>query len=103
MTERDLVRVFKLLQSQDKKLPLNAALILAYISAHEPCLKQDVETALEISVASGSRNTDYLSDNHRLQKPGLGFIHKEENPDDRRQSVLTLTNTGRDFIHQLIQ
>ena len=103
MTERDLLRVFKLLKTQDDRLPINAALTLAYVSMHEPCLKQDMEAALEFSCAAGSRNTDYLSDINRFQKPGLGLLHKEENPDDRRQSVLTLTDTGRDFIHQLIQ
>ena len=101
LTVKQLFRAFKQLKQKDTKFPINAALALLYVAEHEPCLKQDMEIALDFTSASGSRNTDYLSNNNRLRKPGLGFISKEDNPDDRRHSILTLTPRGKDFINSL--
>ena len=94
----DLLKRFK---KTDKMFPINAALTLLYVAEHEPCLKQDLEIALDFSSASGSRNTDYLCDSNRLNKPGMGLIRKEEAIEDRRLSVLTLTDKGREFIRSL--
>jgi DNA-binding MarR family transcriptional regulator len=72
-----------------------------YVAMNEPCLKKDMELALGFTTASGSRNTDYLTKINRLRQPGLDLITKEDDPDDRRQTVLTLTPKGKDFIKQL--
>ena len=91
------------LKKVDDRFPVNAAITLLYIHKHNPCLKQDMENALGFNSASGSRNTDYLSKINRLRKPGLDFITKVENPDDRRQTVLTLTKKGEEFVNLLLQ
>jgi DNA-binding MarR family transcriptional regulator len=98
---KNLQRAFKAFHSLDHKFPINAALALLYIAEHEPCLKQDMEAALDFSSASGSRNTDYLCNSNRLKKPGMGFIVKEEAIEDRRHSVLTLTDKGRLFLQSI--
>ena len=98
---KQLFRAMSLLKEQDDRFPINAVLTLLYIAEHNPCLKQDMENALGFNSASGSRNTDYLSTINRLRKPGLGFITKEDNPYDRRQTTLALTERGEEFIHQL--
>ena len=98
-----MFQAFKLLKDKDPKFPINAVLVLLYIAEHEPCYKQDMEKALDFSSASASRNTDYLSNNNRLRKPGMGFITKEDAIEDRRLSVLALTERGKEFIHQLEQ
>ena len=89
------------MQRHDSKFPINAALTLLYVASNEPCLKRDMELALGFSTATGSRNTDYLSKINRLRTPGLDFINKVDDPDDRRQTVLTLTPKGKEFIQQL--
>ena len=98
---KNLRRAFKAFQALDHKFPINAALALLYIADHEPCLKQDMETALDFSTATGSRCTDYLCTINRLRKPGPGFILKEENFQNRRQSVLSLTDKGRHFLQSI--
>ena len=88
-------------QSLDSKFPINAALTFLYVVEHNPCLKVDMEEALGFTTASGSRNTDYLSKVNRLRKPGLDLITKKDNPDDRRQVILTLTPKGEALANQL--
>ena len=103
LTVKQLFRALKLLKKTDKMFPINAALTLLYVAENEPCLKQDMELALDFSCASGSRNTDYLSASNRLRKPGMGFIIKEDAIEDRRMSVLTLTPKGREFVNLLME
>ena len=98
---KPLFRQLQLLQLQDSKFPINAALTLMYVASNEPCLKRDMELALGFSTATGSRSTDYLSKINRLRAPGLDFINKVDDPDDRRQTILTLTPKGKEFIKQL--
>ena len=100
---KQLFKVLKLLKKTDKMFPINAALTLLYVAENEPCLKQDMELALDFSCASGSRNTDYLSASNRLRKPGMGFIYKEDAIEDRRMSVLTLTSKGKEFVNLLME
>lgn len=98
---RQLFHCLQQLQKKDSKFPINAALTLLYVAQHEPCLKKDMELALGFSTASGSRNTDYLTKINRLRQEGLDLINKEDDPDDRRQTILTLTPKGKEFINQL--
>ena len=98
---KQVFRVLKKLQEKDSKFTINAALTFVYVAMNEPCLKKDMELALGFTTASGSRNTDYLTKINRLRQPGLDLINKEDDPNDRRQTVLTLTNRGKEFVNQL--
>ena len=75
-----------------------------YIASHEGCNKQAMEKALNMSTASGSRNTDLLSKNHRLKtpegnpRPGLDLIVKKTDPSNRRRQILVLTVKGINLI-----
>jgi DNA-binding MarR family transcriptional regulator len=82
----------------DDRFPINAIQTFFYIAEHGPCLKHDMEIALGFSVASGSRNSDYLSSQNRFRKPGMGLITKEDYPEDRRNSVLHLTEKGLELL-----
>ena len=101
ITMKQLFTVLQRLQEKDSKFPINAAITFVYVAMNEPCLKRDMELALGFETSTGSRNTDYLTKVNRLRKPGLDLINKEDDPDDRRQTILTLTPKGKDFIKQL--
>ena len=60
-----------------------------------------MEVELGMSRASGSRNTDWLSRTHRLNKSGLNLIKKEIDPTDKRKTVLSLTRQGKDLVHKI--
>ena len=97
-----LLRQLQSLQALSSKLPLNAALSFLYVAQHGPCFKRDLELALGFSTATGSRNTDYLFRLNRLRKPGLDLIKKYEDPNDRRQCILELTDKGQALIEKLM-
>lgn len=56
---------------------------------------------LGMAQSSISRCTDWLSDYHRLGKPGMGLIVKKIDPSDRRVRRLYLTPKGELVKHQI--
>ena len=73
-----------------KEFTVEAIACFFYVASHEGCNKQSMEKELGLSSASGSRNTDLLSKNHRLKlpngeaRPGLGLISKKIDPENRK-------------------
>lgn len=74
-----------------------------YVASHNNCHKQALEDYLEIATSSGSRNTDWLSKQHRLAKPGLDLIKKEVDPSNKRRLTLVLTPKGEELIDRIEQ
>ena len=61
-----------------------------------------MERALKFSTASGSRNTDWLAEKHRLGTAGLGLITKTICPDSKkRRLILKLTKQGELFVDSI--
>ncbi len=75
--------------------------VLLYVASHDRCHKGALEEDLNISIASSSRNTDWLSKDHRLNKPGLDLIRKSLDDSNRRRQVLSLTKKGEDLVKQI--
>jgi DNA-binding MarR family transcriptional regulator len=75
-------------------IPLQVVNVFLYVATHDECHKQQVEQTFGLSVAAGSRCTDFLCEKNRLGKPGLGLITKEVDPTNRRRQVLCLTAKG---------
>lgn len=85
----------------DREFPIQLLQTLLYVASHKDCHKQALEEDLSFSTASGSRNTDWLSKEHRLGKEGLGLIIKEKDPTNRRRLQLSLTVEGQCLIDTL--
>ena len=89
-----------------KDFTVEAIACFFYIASHEGCHKQAMEKALNLSIASSSRNTDLLSKYHRLKqpdgrpRPGLNLIVKREDTSDRRRQLLYLTTKGKEIIKE---
>ncbi len=96
-----LLSVIEHLRTLDREVPAQVVSVLLYISIHEPCHKQAIEEDLEFTTASCSRNIAWLSDKHRLNKPGLNLVSFERDPSNRRRYMLELTTKGRDLIKTL--
>ena len=105
VTDPSMDRIFlamNLLRKFDSEMPAQLVCSLLYIASHNGAHKQALEEDLELSVAAGSRNTDWLSDDHRLEsKRGLGLITKIRDPENKRRLALTLTPKGHMVIDQL--
>ena len=96
-----LLEVINVLRKLDREMPAQVLATLFYVATHDDCHKQALEEELEFTAASGSRNSDWLSDKHRLGKPGLGLITKSVDPSNRRRTTLKLTPKGKQLMNQL--
>ena len=95
---RVLTMFMKLDNSQD--VPLQAMAVFWYVATYKNCSKKNIEEHFKMSKASASRMTDYISRYHRLGKAGLGLISKEQDPKDKRKTLLKLTRKGKDLIEK---
>ena len=96
-----LAQAIEHLRTFDKEIPAQVIATFLYVASHDDCLKGDLEKALTFSTASGSRNTDWLSEFHRLNKAGLGLIVKSRDQTNRRRQVLKLSPKGRILVQHL--
>ena len=106
ITDIDMAKLAKAIEhfrTLDKEIPAQVIATFLYVASHNDCNKVDLEKALAFSTASGSRNTDWLSAYHRLNKPGLGLIIKYRDPNNRRRQVLQLSTKGRKLVQELKQ
>ena len=106
ITDIDMAKLAEAIEhfrTLDKEIPAQVIATFLYVASHDDCAKVDLEKALAFSSASGSRNTDWLSAFHRLNKPGLGLIIKYRDPNNRRKQVLQLSPKGRKLVQELKQ
>jgi DNA-binding MarR family transcriptional regulator len=95
------LEVINIVRQLDREMPAQVLATLFYVATHDDCHKQALEEDLDFTAASGSRNTDWLSNKHRLGKPGLGLITKTTDPSNRRRQTLRLTPKGEVLMTQL--
>ena len=86
----NLLRVLHMFMKLDntQQVPLQSMAVFWYVATYQNCSKKDIEDHFKMSKASTSRITDYISRYHRLGKPGLGLISKEQDPNDKRKTLL---------------
>lgn len=96
-----LSKIIDLFRLMDREVPAQVIMTFLYIAAHDNCHKQALEEDLNMTTASASRNTDWLSEHHRLKKPGLGLIIKQPDPGNRRRLTLKLTDKGKLLVKSI--
>lgn len=94
-SHKGLAEVIDLLRLMDREVPAQVVATFLYVAMHDGCHKQALEEDLQMTTASGSRNTSWLTKKHRLKKPGLDLITKEVDPTNRRRAILRLTPKGK--------
>lgn len=96
-----IYRAFDLLRLMDREIPGQLVSCFLYIASHDGCHKPAMEEALNLTTASASRNTDWLSNGRwGVDQKGLGLITKEKIPGDRRH-CLRLTREGKDLARTM--
>lgn len=96
-----LFKAMNLIRVLDPETPGQVVVAFLYVASHNRCHKQALEEALQLSTASASRITDYLSAQHRLGKPGLDLVKKVPDESNRRRLELHLTPKGELLAQQL--
>ena len=96
-----LLKVINLLRLLDREVPGQVIASYLYVASHNHCHKSALEEDLDFTTASSSRNTVWLSEHHRLNKPGMGLIKKQQDPNNRRRQMLSLTSRGEQLLKQI--
>ena len=92
-------QAFDMLRLLDREIPGQLVSTFLYIASHDGCHKQALEQELNMTTASSSRNTDWLSDGRMgVKHKGLGLITKEQ---DGRRQRLRLTPKGKQLAKQM--
>lgn len=93
-----LLKVTEAFRLLDREMPASVVACFLYVASHNNCHKQALEEDLLMKTSSSSRNTDWLSKYHRLNKPGLNLIIKEADPFNRRRQQLRLSPKGEQLV-----
>lgn len=99
---RVLYESFELLRLLDTEMPAQLVTTFFFIAAHGPVDTVTIANSLNLKRSSCSRNTDWLSADHRLpNKAGLGLIIKEDHPTNWRTRLCRLSPKGESLIKQI--
>lgn len=105
ITNDDMIPLLEVMQKfrvMDAEMPAQLLATFLYIASHDGCHTGALQEDLELTAASSSRNTDWLSNRHRTNPArGLNLITKEVDPSNRRRHVLKLTAQGRLLVKEL--
>ena len=85
----------------DPNVPAQTILTFLMICQDPDLTVVQLAERLGVSQSSASRNVAFLTDMHRLKKPGLGLVEKRINPLNERTKVLSLTPRGRRMLQTL--
>lgn len=99
-----LLTVIEVFRGHDKEIPAQTLAVFLYIASHDDVSKKqlgDLDVGLAMSSASVSRNCDWLSGRHRLNKDGLGLIIKYRDPTDQRKQIYKLNEEGKTLVRAI--
>ena len=99
-----LLTVIEVFRGHDKEIPAQTLAVFLYIASHDDVSKKqlgDLDVGLAMSSASVSRNCDWLSGRHRLNKDGLGLITKYRDPTDQRKQIYKLNEEGKALVRAI--
>lgn len=96
-----LLKAVERLRILDREVPGQVVSCFLYIASHNPCHKESLEEDLDFTTASSSRNIDWLTNKHRLNKPGMNLIIKQRDPENGRRLILKLSPKGEELISNL--
>lgn len=98
---RRLWKILELLRLLDREVPAQVLTTFLFIASHDGCNTKTLTNSVGLTASSISRCTDWLSDYHRLGKPGMGLIVKKKDVMDQRGRLLYLTPKGQQLINQI--
>ena len=87
----------------DGGMHAQAMSIFLFVAAHhpKPIAMQTIAKEIGVSQASVSRNVALLSSTTRYRTKGPNLLNAEEDPEERRCKLVTLTAKGTSFMKAL--
>lgn len=102
---RTLGQAIALFRDLDPNVPASTVLCYLHIAAapQGDIHMRELQDALGVASSSTSRNVAYLSETHRLGKPGLDLVENYYDPLDGRYKRVRLKPKGRTLAVRLQQ
>ena len=98
----NLATVLDIIRQVDEDLTVLRLAILLDIHAHEGTAYHEVGNRLDIRRSSLSRNISRLDTfGYSQNRKGLGLVHTEEDPENRRQRLCYLTPEGKRLVQRI--
>jgi DNA-binding MarR family transcriptional regulator len=98
-----LVRALFRLQSIYSEMTIPQAMCLFYIAQNQKVTQQSLYQDVGIRKGTATRTVAFLSHYGSGRLPALGLVDTIEDPNDRRQRVLSLTAKGKRLIEQILR
>ena len=97
-----LLGAIETLRVLDVEMPAQVIACFLFVAANDGCTTKELQEELELTAASTSRNTTWLTGEHRSNpKRGLNLVTKEVYRPNKRMRILRLTTEGRKLANLL--
>lgn len=99
---RQMQQAVQLFRDLEAELPTQTVvcfLLIANADADIPM--RDLQSAMDTTSASATRNVAHLSEHYKPRVPGLGLVEAYEDLNDRRYKLVRLTAKGKSFRTRL--
>ena len=98
-----LMKSIELMQTLDERMQAQTIMVFLLVCEFGPCRMASIRRMANISQASVSRNCASLGRIHRRGEPGFGLVDTEEDPMDRKQKFVQLTQKGERYKTMLLE
>jgi len=105
LSAETLINAMKKVRELDDEMPAQTLLTLLVVYRRDGSITQfDLRSELGVASSTAARISGRLGPWEKFPaKPGLGLIHSEQDPHDRRFRILSLTAKGRSFIDSVLK
>jgi DNA-binding MarR family transcriptional regulator len=97
----EFIRMMEVFKQISPDIQASTVLTFMYVARRGRAYQKDIEMELGLSNAAASRNVAYWTKVKHDRSPGVDFIERMEDTDDRRNKVLVLNERGREFYERL--
>ena len=95
------LRVVDVFREIDPLMPIGQIAFFLQVAKNEGCTLSDIASQSDLALATASRYLANLTQIDRYKQPGLALLDAYENPMNRRQKLIILTELGRKVIDKL--
>lgn len=85
----------------DNEMQLPTMLTFLFVASRGSCTQKEIEETLKFTNAGASRNVSYWTIRRFDKRPGIGFFNRQEDDNDRRYKLISLTPKGQAFYARL--
>lgn len=95
------LKIFEVFRQRDIEIPVGQIIFFLHACKMEGASLREIADVSGVKMTTASRYLSNLSAKGQFKEKGLGLLHAEENPENRRMKCITLTDEGRSLLQSL--